>query len=165
MPDKNLDDFWADTFRAAGLRLTPQRRLVLEMLEASREHLDAETLYAHARARVAGISLATVYRTLTVLKKIGLVEEHRLGENRSYYESVRNVPHYHFTCLRCGKVIEFSTPLVNQIERELSEREGVQVTCSHLRLSGYCTECLSAQMKSPTDQQTRRFAEEGDCSR
>ena len=148
MPDKNLDDFWADAFRAAGRRLTSQRRLVLETLEASGEHLSAEALYTQARARVASISLATVYRTLAVLKEMGLVEEHRLGEDRCYYESVRNVPHYHFTCLQCGKVLEFSTPLVRQIERELSEREGVQVTCAHLRLSGYCAECLSAQAAS-----------------
>jgi Fe2+ or Zn2+ uptake regulation protein len=130
-----------DAFRAAGRRLTDQRRLVLEVLEASDGHLDAEALYDQARMQGSNISLATVYRTLTVLKEMGLVEEHRLGEEHAHYESVREGPHYHFTCLGCRRVIEFDTPLVGQIERELCRREEVRVTGAHLHLSGYCAQC------------------------
>jgi Fe2+ or Zn2+ uptake regulation protein len=130
-----------DTFREAGRRLTAQRCLVLEVLEDSDEHLDAESLYDRAKVHNADISLATVYRTLAVLKEMGLVEEHRLGKEHAHYEPVRNGPHYHFTCLSCGKVIEFDTSLVTQIEQELSAREGVRVTGSHLHLSGYCARC------------------------
>jgi Fe2+ or Zn2+ uptake regulation protein len=130
-----------DIFRAAGRRLTSQRRLILEVLEESDLHLDAEGLHDQARLRDPDVSLATVYRTLAVLKELGLVEQHRLGEERGHYEPVRDGPHYHFTCLGCGRVIEFDTPLVAQIERELSAREGVRVTRAHLHLSGYCAEC------------------------
>ena len=130
-----------DAFRATGRRLTAQRRLVLEVLEASDEHLDAEALYDRAKVQDSNISLATVYRTLTVLKEMGLVEEHRLGEEHGHYESVRAGPHYHFTCLGCGRVIEFDTPLVGQIEQELCRREEVCVTGAHLHLSGYCAQC------------------------
>jgi len=128
-------------FRAAGRRLTSQRRLILEVLEKSEEHLDAERLYGQAKTHSPSISLATVYRTLAVLKEMGLVEEHRLGEEHSHYESVRRGPHYHFTCLKCGKVIEFDTPLVAQIEQTLNQQEGVRVTSAHLHLSGYCAHC------------------------
>ena len=134
-------DHLRDLFRAAGRRLTAQRRLVLEVLEASTEHLDAETLYERARVHDPNISLATVYRTLAVLKEMGLVEEHRLGEGHSHYESVRGGPHYHFICQGCGRVIEFDTPLVAQIEQELRDREGVLVLGAHLHLSGYCAQC------------------------
>jgi Fe2+ or Zn2+ uptake regulation protein len=130
-----------DAFRAAGRRLTSQRSLVLEVLEASDEHLDAEALYVQAKLIDPNISLATVYRTLTVLKEMDLVEEHRLGEEHSHYESVRGKPHYHFTCLDCGRVIEFDTPLVKRIEQELSDREGVLVTGAHLHMTGYCAQC------------------------
>ena len=130
-----------DAFRATGRRLTAQRRLVLEVLEASDEHLDAEALYDRARMQGSNIILATVYRTLTVLREMGLVEEHRLGEEHGHYESVRAGPHYHFTCLGCGRVIEFDTPLVGQIERELCRREDLRVTGAHLHLSGYCAQC------------------------
>jgi len=134
-------DHLRDVFRAAGRRLTPQRCLILEVLEESDEHLDAEALYDQAKIHNPDISLATVYRTLAVFKEMGLVEEHRLGEEHCHYEPVRDEPHYHFTCLGCGKVIEFDTPLVVRIQQELSEREGVCVTGAHLHLSGYCAQC------------------------
>lgn len=130
-----------DTFRAAGRRLTSQRRLILEVLRESDEHLDAEALYDWVKRCDPEISLATVYRTLAVLKEMGLVEEHRLGEEHGHYEAVRDEPHYHFTCLGCGKVIEFDTPLAAQIRQELGEQEGVCITSTHLHLSGYCAQC------------------------
>ena len=73
-------DHLRDTFRATGRRLTSQRRLILGVLEESDVHLDAETLFVRAKTRDPDISLATVYRTLAVLKEMGLVEEHSLGE-------------------------------------------------------------------------------------
>lgn len=136
----NDKDTLRDTFQTAGRRLTSQRRLVLDVLRASNEHIDAETIYARARTRDPDIGLATIYRTLAVLKEMGLVEEHRLGEEHGHYEA-KSEPHYHFTCLGCGKVIEFDTPLMEQIQRKLSEQEGVSITSAHLHLSGYCAEC------------------------
>jgi len=130
-----------DTLRAAGRRLTAQRRLILKVLEESDEHLDADALYERVRARDPDVSLATVYRTLAVLKEIGLVEEHRLGEDHGHYEAVHDEPHYHFTCLRCGKVIEFDTPLMAQIEQELVEQKGVRIASIHLHVSGTCAQC------------------------
>ena len=130
-----------DALRATGKRLTPQRRLILQVLEESNGHLDADALYERVKARDPNVSLATVYRTLAVLREIGLVEEHRLGQDHGHYEAVRQEPHYHFTCLRCGKVIEFDTPLVAQVEQELCEQKGVRVTSTHLHVSGYCAQC------------------------
>lgn len=138
--DKSSDHL-RDEFRAAGRRLTSQRWLILEILEESNEHLDAEALYDRARGCDPDISLGTVYRTLAVLKEMGLVEEHRLGEEHGHFEVVRDAPHYHFICLDCGKVIDFDTPVMAQIERDLSKQEHVQVTDAHLRLSGYCARC------------------------
>jgi Fe2+ or Zn2+ uptake regulation protein len=140
----DLSERLTDALRAAGGRLTPQRRLILQVLEASDEHLDAETLYECVKARDPDVSLATVYRTLAVLREFGLVEEHRLGEEHGHFEAVRNAPHYHFTCLRCGDVIEFDTPLVTQIEQDLHAQEGVRVVSSQLHVEGYCAQCQAA---------------------
>jgi Fe2+ or Zn2+ uptake regulation protein len=137
----NPRDDLRDVFHAAGRRLTSQRCLILEVLEESEEHLDAEALHDRVKLHDPDVSLATIYRTLAVFKEMGLVEEHRLGEEHGHYESVRDDPHYHFTCLRCGQVIEFDTSLVAQIRQELSEREGVRVIGAHLHLSGYCARC------------------------
>jgi len=130
-------------FQAAGKRLTHQRRLILEVLERSDTHLDAEAIHDRVKQQDPDVSLATVYRTLALLKQMGLVEAHSLGTDRSRYESAGETPHYHFSCLRCGKVIEFDTPLVAQVEQMLSEREGVHVTGAHLHIVGYCAECAA----------------------
>lgn len=137
----DLSERLHDALRAAGRRLTPQRRLILQVLEESQVHLDADALYERVKTHDPDISLATVYRTLAVLKEIGLVEEHHLGQDHSHYEAVRQEPHYHFTCLHCGKVIEFDTPLIAQVEQALCEDKGVRVSSTHLHVSGYCAQC------------------------
>ena len=116
----SLSERLEDTLRSSGRRLTPQRRLIVRMLAEGGGHLDADELYARVKARDRSVSLATVYRTLAILRGIGLVEEHRLGKGHSHYEAMRDEPHYHFTCLHCGAVIEFATPMILQIEQELS---------------------------------------------
>jgi len=137
MGDKRL----IEALRASGRRLTRQRQLVLQVLEESDDHLDADMLYDRAKARDPNISLATVYRSLALLKDVGLVEEHRLGQEHAHFEAVQETPHYHFTCLKCGQVIEFDAPQVDLVVQELADQEGLQVTDVHLLLSGYCTEC------------------------
>ena len=144
----NSEKRMAEALRSSGYRLTRQRRLLLEVLEESQEHLDAESLHDRAKARDPNVSLATVYRTLGVLKEAGLVEEHRLGEEHAHFEAVQETPHYHFTCLRCGRVTEFDAPQVAHVVQELSGREGVHVAEVHLFLSGYCAECQRRRSES-----------------
>lgn len=139
------DDVLREAFHEAGRRLTTQRRLILEVLEESEGHLDAETLHDRVRARNPNISLATVYRTLAVLEGMGRVEKHSLGEDHCHYETVREERHYHFACLGCGRVIEFDAPEVARVARRLSEREDVQITDAHLSLSGYCARCRTGK--------------------
>lgn len=139
------DDTLREAFRGAGRRLTAQRRLIMKVLEESEGHLDAETLHDRVKARNPGISLATVYRTLAVLEDMGRIEKHSLGEDHSHYETVRDEPHYHFSCLGCGTVIEFEAPEVAQVIRRLSKQDNVQVTEAHLNLSGYCARCRAKQ--------------------
>jgi Fe2+ or Zn2+ uptake regulation protein len=131
----------AKSLRASGRRVTRQRRLVMQVVQDNPGHLEVEAVYALAKASDPNISLATVYRTLAVLKEMGLVEDHTLGEGHTHFEAVPETPHYHFTCLKCGQVMEFDAPQVMQVVRALSEREGLQVTNVHLLLSGYCAQC------------------------
>lgn len=130
-----------ETLHTSGRRLTRQRRLVLRVLEESREHLDAERLYDLATSLDPNISLATVYRTLAILKEMGLVEEHRLGEGHAHFEATRSTPHYHFTCTACGRVIEFDAPQVAEVVERLSKQRGLQVTGAHFLVTGRCTRC------------------------
>lgn len=127
--------------QASGHRITRQRRVVLEVLEESREHLDAEGLYQKARQRDPRISLATVYRTVAVLKQMGLVAEYSLGEDHGHFETFPERPHYHFTCLGCGQVVEFDAPQVALAIQELAEQEGLEIRAVQFSLTGYCARC------------------------
>lgn len=125
-----------------GLKLTRQRQLILEILENSREHMDAEMIHERARKKDPRIGIATVYRTLAFFKKIGLAEEHSLGEEHGHFEASRaEKPHYHFACVRCGKIVEFQSPQVMKLARSLCRREGLQVLEVNLDFRGYCPAC------------------------
>jgi Fur family ferric uptake transcriptional regulator len=128
--------------QASGRRLTSQRRLLLEILNECHGHLDAEAIYALAKERDSNISLATVYRTLKVLKEIGIVQERILdseGQKRHYEMAAK--AHYHFTCLECGRVIEFESPLIERASREVAGQLDLEIVHTRLHLDGYCPDC------------------------
>lgn len=123
------------------LRMTNQRRQILQVLEASDEHLDAEAIYDLVRKKNPRVSLATVYRTLALFKELGLVSEHKLGEDHSHFETAQEEPHYHFTCLSCRKIIEFSAPEIDEKLLPRIEKQGLKIDEVHLIISGYCADC------------------------
>jgi Fur family ferric uptake transcriptional regulator len=123
------------------VRLTRQRRLVLDLLRKSGGHLDADALYRKAKARNAKISLATVYRSLALLRKANLVREHRLGERHAHFEPARETLHHHFTCLECGRVVEFRSPQAVKAVDSFCRREKIQLSDFQLELRGYCPDC------------------------
>jgi Fe2+ or Zn2+ uptake regulation protein len=136
---------FANSLHASGRRLTPQRALILSLLNETDQHLDAEGLYAQARKRMPNLNLATVYRTLAVLKEMGLVEQRYFARDhkREYYEAVGKREHYHFTCLGCGQVLEVETPRIRQAQRELGEMLGVIFSHACVCFEGYCAECAA----------------------
>jgi Fur family ferric uptake transcriptional regulator len=135
----------AEAIHRQGRRLTRQRQLVLEILKESQEHLDAETVYARAKKRDTRISIATVYRTLAFLKEMGLADEHQFGEDHGHFEAVQaDRQHYHFTCLKCGRIVEFQSPQVLKLAHKLCESQGLQVVDVDLHFSGYCADCRPA---------------------
>ena len=133
------------TLRATGHRITPQRQIVLDVVENSAEHLDAEAVYRRAQEKGPHISLATVYRTLAVLKDEGLIEQRYLARDhaREHYEPVGAPEHYHFTCLGCRRVVEVQSPRANQLRAELEAELGLHVLQACLCLEGYCQTCAA----------------------
>lgn len=128
--------------QASGRRLTSQRRLLLEVLNEYHGHLDAEAIYALAKKRDPNISLATVYRTLKVLKEVGVVQERILDrEGQRHHYELTTEAHYHFTCLKCGRVIEFESALIEQASDELAKRLQLDVVHARVHLDGYCPDC------------------------
>ena len=129
--------------RTAGGRMTPQRELIIQLLDGASKHLDAEDLYRLAHDQDEKISLATVYRTLNLLKKAGLVDQRYFSRDhgREYYEPVGASEHYHFTCTVCSKVFEFETARVHRISSELGHKFGMQIKHACVCFEGICESC------------------------
>ena len=121
--------------------LTSQRRLLLELLQDTGSHIDAKELYRLASDRDQSISLATVYRSLILFERLGLVEERRLNKSRRSYEIRQTSEHQHLICRVCGKVIEFQSPVLEEAVRSILQDNGFNISQASLYLEGYCDGC------------------------
>jgi len=121
--------------------LTAQRRLLLEIIRNADGLIDAKELYQRASSKNESISQATVYRSLSLFKQLGLVDERRFGKMRCYYEIKQTLEHQHLVCQGCGKVIEFESPLIRKLVDKVQREHGFNVTKAVLYLEGYCEQC------------------------
>lgn len=129
----------------AGLRRTGQRDLILEVFLKTEEHLTSEDLYFLVHREDPTVGHTTVYRTLKLLTEAGLAREVRFGDNKTYYEHHFNHEHHdHMICTECGRVIEFFSQEIENLQDEMAEKFGFLPTHHSLRLWGLCDEC---QMK------------------
>jgi len=129
-----------------GLRMTRQRRAILQVMDEAAEHLDVDQILERAQKVDPDVHLVTVYRTIDLLKKQGLIDEldllHLRGD-RHYYESHAPRDHIHVACLRCGKVREFESKLYEQLKAQIARDFGMKVTVSRTEVGGYCSDCLA----------------------
>lgn len=134
----------AEFLRAQGLRNTPQRALIYQILCQSEEHLDAEGIWRLARQQDATVNLATVYRTLTLFLRVGLVRQSYISDEskRVYYEVGRPEDHVHFVCVKCGKVLEMDSDDVPLLFRKLEDEYKVKIFARYVQMEGLCNECL-----------------------
>jgi Fe2+ or Zn2+ uptake regulation protein len=128
---------------ADGGRMTSARQTILEVIDASREHLTADDIFAQARRRDRYINPSTVYRTLSLLKAHGLIKARYYDQDnhREVFEPTPNTEHYHFTCTRCGAVIEFQSRHMPALRQQLQSEYGVEVVRACLCLTGLCEKC------------------------
>jgi Fur family ferric uptake transcriptional regulator len=127
------------------IRLTRQRRVILQVMDDAEQHLDVDQILERAQKIDSGVALVTVYRTIDLLKKHGLIDEldllHLRGD-RHYYETHGPRDHIHVACLRCGKVREFESRLYEQLKQQIARDFNMKVTVSRTEVGGYCAECL-----------------------
>lgn len=134
----------SERLRAAGRRITPERELLLRIIERN-AHLDATEIHRLARSVNPRIGLATVYRTLSLLGELDMIRSCGFGEDHSHYE-VRQTDHVHLICIECGRVIDAPYP---DGLRSLTEREGFAVRQSRLELLGVCDRCRADCPEEP----------------
>ena len=125
----------------AGLRVTSQRALLLELIRQGKGHLDAYELYRRAQEKQPRLSLSTVYRALQKFKELGLVEEVHFDEAHHHYEAKQSSQHHHLVCLGCGRVIEVRYPMAHQIKRNVPDAKDFDIVNAEVRMTGYCSRC------------------------
>lgn len=119
-----------------GLRLTEQRRVIAAVLDEAHDHPDVEELYKRASARDAGISLATVYRTVKLFEDSGILEKHEFGDGRARYETADRAHHDHLIDITNGDVIEFVDKEIEQLQERIAAKLGYQLKGHRLELFG-----------------------------
>jgi Fur family transcriptional regulator, ferric uptake regulator len=128
------------TLKKKGLKLTPQRRLIVDAIHEADAHLTAEEIIAHVQARMPEVHKSTIYRTLELLEKKGCVFKSDLGDHAIYHHAEEG-HHHHLVCSKCGKTIECDEELFARVEKSLGGKYGFSVNFKHLVISGLCEDC------------------------
>lgn len=129
--------------QARGLRWTPQRRLLLNVLARSEGHVTAGELLERCRETDPQTTPSTVYRTLDVLEKIGLVRHAHAADGHEEFHVLPEAEHGHLTCARCGRTWEIDSSEAAPIVGELARTRRFTVDLSHLSVAGVCGDCAT----------------------
>lgn len=136
-----LESF-ASYLREHNLPVTPQRLAIADVLLASTSHLSADDVARELKKRGSAAGLATVYRTIEVLLRSGLLVERDFGEGFRRYEPARDMPHHeHLVCSVCGKVTEFRDERLERITTLIAEQHRFSRQGHRLVIQGTCAEC------------------------
>lgn len=119
-----------------GLRITEQRRVIARVLSESDDHPDVEELHKRASNLDAGISIATVYRTVRLFEEAGILDRHDFGDGRARYEAAPEAHHDHMIDVETGKVIEFVDPELEALQRQIAARLGFRLVDHRMELFG-----------------------------
>jgi len=126
--------------RGQGLRLTPQRELILSAVEEL-GHATPDEVLAHVQDRASAVNQSTVYRTLELLESLGLVRHAHLGGRAPTYHSTAEPEHGHLVCRQCGAETTLTADAAHDFAEQLSASEGFLVDVGHLTVFGTCREC------------------------
>ena len=124
-----------------GYRLTPQRMMILEAVEAADDHISADEIYTRVCDRYPHLNISTVYRTLELLKELGLATETDMGDGRVRYHSIRKGHHHHLVCQNCGNIIDLDESVLLPLRDTLSRDYGFNADLKHLAIFGQCKNC------------------------
>ena len=147
MVEHSLANPWATVparFRARGMRWTPQRRAVIEVLADTDGHITGAELVDRCRARDPRTIPSTVYRTLDVLEEIGLVRHGHGADGREEYHVGPDSEHGHMYCAACGESWEIPAAAADRIAASLADADGFEVDISHVTVVGRCRACARA---------------------
>ncbi|MCC5993085.1 MAG: transcriptional repressor [Rhodobacteraceae bacterium] len=131
-----MSDTILERLEAQGLRMTEQRRVIAQVMDAAHDHPDVEELHARASAIDARISLATVYRTVKLMEEAGILDRLEFGDGRARFEDSQRAHHDHLIDVETGEVIEFCDPEIEALQEKIARRLGYRLEGHRLELLG-----------------------------
>ena len=134
------------TLKEKGYRLTLPRLAILEILHELGGHVSAEDIYSRVHAEHPTVNKSTVYRTLELLKSLGLVVETDFGGERLYYHHAESGHHHHLVCRTCGRVLEMDESVLEPLAAKIREEYGFEADLRHLGIFGQCAACGAPMM-------------------
>ena len=128
------------TLKGKGLKLTPQRRLIVHAIHDTHAHLTAEEIITYVQDRMPGVHKSTIYRTLELLEETGCVYKSELSDQFIYHHAEKG-HHHHLVCSACGKTVDCDEDLFTPVEKSLAGKYGFRADFKHLVISGLCEAC------------------------
>ena len=127
-------------FKTNGLKMTTQRKAIMEYLAISNSHPTADEIFNSLTKKLPNITITTIYNNLKCLKKLGIINELTFGQASSRYEWATSL-HYHVVCLSCGKLHDFNYPTLTEVEKKKKKKTGYTITRHHFEIYGNCSDC------------------------
>jgi Fur family transcriptional regulator, ferric uptake regulator len=127
-----------------GLRMTPQRQLILDAVASMHGHVSVEQVYQQVVSVFPDVNISTVYRTLEVLEELGVVRHTHFHDGVAQFERTDEAPHHHMVCSRCGSDFELDLDVLQPLAAELERRYGFQADLAHSAIVGRCRGCADA---------------------
>jgi Fe2+ or Zn2+ uptake regulation protein len=136
-----------ELLRKRGHRLTPQRFMIMSVIQEATEHLSVEQIAERVQERNPYVSLSTVYRTLELLRELGLVRENRLPGEQPRYEIAEGKAHHHLVCRSCRAITHLDEELLGNLHEKLQKDHHFYGLTLDLVASGYCSTCWSKMQR------------------
>jgi Fur family ferric uptake transcriptional regulator len=136
---------WADELRRRGHKATPQRTMILRVLEQTQDHLSAEEIGRAVEASAVGLSRSTVYRTVETLAELGIIKATRMGRSTQYeLAGADDHGHHHLVCSNCGRAVDLQMGRAATVLEKEAEAAGFEVEDIDVVVTGRCADCRAA---------------------
>jgi Fe2+ or Zn2+ uptake regulation protein len=151
-----------ELLRKRGYRLTPQRNMILSVIQEADGHLSIEQIAARVQKLNPYVNLSTIYRTLELLRELGLVRENHLPGEQPHFEAADGTAHHHLVCRSCHAVIHLDDTLLGKLHEQLQREFHFHNITLDLVAAGYCQSCwqaLQLKQKGENSQSTSESPE------
>jgi Fur family transcriptional regulator, peroxide stress response regulator len=138
-----------DKLKTRGYRITPQRELIIRVIVASPDHPSAEMIYERVKAVFPMTSLATIYKTIHILKEQAEILELAFTSGGNRFDAARPGPHPHLICVNCQKIVDPDLDLFRTITREILDHYGFQINHTRMDIYGLCETCRGSAQAIP----------------